>query len=401
MAGSQPPPTIIAYGEGARLVREQGVVIVYNKWLRPLAQDIRAGQLVVVEDEEGSLLGCGFYDNIGPVGVRLIELGSCSTSNPWEAIVSRLERALKARKRAGLVCGNCAYRLVNSDADWLPGLVVDVYGDMAVYQSSSIVWDVNEKLLVEAIIETTGAGSVYEKSSQRARRDIGLEPREGLRYGSKKRVVVEEDEVKLVVDVEKAQKTGLFLDQRLNRIEFGGLARGTILDLFAYTGGFGLHALVKGGAEKAVFVEEDERAVEMLRENLELNRVAGRARIVAGNVWDYLRTAISKREEYSGVAVDPPAFIPSPENYEKGLQAYRRLYSQALRLASRDSIVFLSSCSTHLSREEFTRMLASILAGSRRHYTVLGGLRGMPPDHPTRPGAQYLDYLKAVFVYLY
>jgi len=398
---SQPLPSIVAYGEGARLVRERGALMIYNKWLRPLSRGIKAGQLVVVEDEEGELLGCGFFDDVGPVGVRLAELGGCSSSSPWEIILSNLERALRARKAYKLVCSTCAYRLVHSDGDWLPGLIVDVYGDLAVYQSSSIVWDIHGRLVVDAIVEVTGVEAVYEKSTQRTRKDIGLKPREDLRYGSKTRTVVEEDEVKFIVDVRKAQKTGLFLDHRFNRIEFGEFSRGNVLDLFSYTGGFGLHSLVRGNADKAVFVEEDEKAVEILKENLELNKVADKAKIVVGNVWDYLRHAISKRDQYDAIAVDPPAFIPYPEAYEKGLRAYRVLYSQVTRIASPDALVFLSSCSTHLSHEGFIRVVAEALTRAKRRYTVLGGLRGMPPDHPVRPSSPHLNYLKALFIYIH
>ena len=261
MAGA-PPPSVVVHGEGARLVRETGVLMVYRKWVRPLASGLEAGSLVAVEDEEGELLGCAFYDTKGPVALRLVELWGCSFTSPGEAVEDRLERALAARRRAGLAGPGRGYRLVHSDGDWLPGLIVDVYDTLAVYQSSSIVWDVHGDLLAEALRDTVGVEAVYEKSTQRNRREIGLEPREGSRLGEPGPVIVEEGAARFLVDPRRGQKTGLFLDQRENRLLFGRLAAEAerVLDLFAYTGGFGIQALVNGAGE-AVFVEEDERSL--------------------------------------------------------------------------------------------------------------------------------------------
>ncbi len=400
---TEPLPSVVAWGEGARLLREQGVLMVYSKWVRPLRRGLEAGQLVVVEDEEGRLLGCALYDTVGPVALRVVELGRCSYGTVGELLRDRLRSALEARRAAGLLEGEApAYRLVHSDGDMLPGLIVDVYDGLAVVQSSSAAWDRHLGELAEALEEVVGVEAVYEKSTQRTRRDIGLEPREGpLRGRPRLPVVVEEAGVRFLVDPRRGQKTGFFLDQRLNRIDFGRMAGGRVLDLFAYTGGFGIHALVNG-AEEAVFVEEDREAVEMLRENLRLNRVEDRARIVAENAWSYIRRALGRRERFDSVAADPPAFIPHPGARERGLRGYRRLYRDAARLAARGALLFLSSCSTHLARDEFTRVVAeALMEAGRGNYTPLGGVRGMPPDHPVRPGAPHLEYLKALFLRLH
>jgi len=394
----EPLPSVVVHGEGARLVREKGVLLVYNKWVRPLAAKPEPGQLVVVEDEEGGLLGCGLYDTVGPVALRLVELYRCSYGTAGEAVRARLAEALEARRRLGLADGEApGFRLVHSEGDQLPGLVVDYYAGLVVYQSSSVVWDRLRPVLVEALVEALQPRLVYEKSTQRSRRDIGLEPVEAVRYGrGEPRAVIEEDGARFLVDPRRGQKTGFFLDQRLNRRRFGRLAGGKVLDLFAYTGGFGIHALVNGEAEEAVFVEEDEHAVELLRENLRLNRVEDRARIVADNVWAFLRRALARRQRYDAIAVDPPAFIPHPAAKERGARAYRRLYRDSLRLAAPGASLVLSSCSTHLARDEFRDTVASAAASARKNYTPIGGVEGMPPDHPVRPSSPHLDYLKAL-----
>jgi 23S rRNA (cytosine1962-C5)-methyltransferase len=394
----EPLPSVRVRGEGFHLLVDEGVLMVYRKWVEP-PRGLEPGSLVVVESPRGDVVGCAFYDTVGPVALRVVEVGGCSFSSPEEAVRSLIARAYDARRRLGLAGGGDAgYRLVHSDGDYLPGLIVDVYSDIAVVQSSSIVWDTHMELLVEAIVEAAGADTVYEKSTQRTRRDIGLPPREGHRRGSKVRTVIREGDAQFIVDVRLGQKTGFFLDQRLNRIEFGRLASGRVLDLFSYTGGFGIHALVNG-AERAVFVEEDEKAISILRENLRLNRVADRAEVRPVNVWEFLNTA--KGGGFDAVAVDPPAFIPDPKARRRGMMAYERLYTKAAQLAGTGGLLFLSSCSTHLRREEFAAIVSRALARAGRPYVSLGSIRGLPPDHTARPSAPHLDYLKSIFLILY
>ncbi|ABM80443.1 universally conserved protein [Hyperthermus butylicus DSM 5456] len=375
----------------------RGVLMVYRKWVEA-PHGLEPGELVVVESPRGETVGCALYDTVGPVALRVIELGGCSYSSPREAVRTLISRAFEARRRLGLAGPEAGYRLVHSDGDYLPGLIVDVYSDVAVVQSSSIVWDIHMDAVVEAVVEVTGVNTVYEKSVQRTRKDIGLKPREGLRYGTKTRTVIREGDARFYVDVRLGQKTGFFLDQRLNRIDFGRLAHGTVLDLFSYTGGFGIHALV-AGAERAVFVEEDEKAIELLKLNLELNKVADAAEIIADNVWAVLKKL--KDTRFTSIAVDPPAFIPDPKDWEKGVKAYRRLYTASINLVERGGVVLLSSCSTHLSRSDFASIVAESFARAGRSYTPVGGIRGMPPDHPVRPSAPHLDYLKALMAFVY
>ncbi len=400
---AEPLPSVVVEGEGARLVREKGVLMVYSKWVRPLRRGLRAGDLVAVEDEYGELLGCGLYDNVGPVALRLVELWGCSFSSVGEVLAARLGEALEARRRAGLVGAEAGYRLVHSDGDMLPGLIVDVYADLAVVQSSSAAWDRHLAGLAEKVAEVTGARRVYEKSTQRTRRDIGLPPRERMLLGSgEPRAVIREGEARFVVDARMGQKTGFFLDQRLNRLDFGSMAWGRVLDLFAYTGGFGIHALLEGSAEHAVFVEEDEDAARLLWENLRLNGLEEKARIVVANAWQYLGRAMQRRLRFDSIAVDPPAFIPHPGAYERGRKGYQRLYSHSARVAARrEALLLLSSCSAHLPRSDFAQVVAEAMAQARRSYTPIGGVRGMPPDHPARPAAPHLEYLKAMLLLLH
>jgi len=381
-------------------VLDKGTLMIYSKWIIGPRPKIEPGELVIVESERGELLGCGFYDTVGPVAIRLVSIGYCKYSSAREAVMDRLEKAYRKRKMLGIACTECGYRLVHSDGDMLPGLIIDYYNGLIVYQSSSIVWDKLQDVLIESLIEIyDGKISIYEKSVQRTRLEIGLQPKEGLRYGNQVTSIVEEGSIKLYVDPRKGQKTGLFLDQRKNRILLehmvNSFENATVLDLFSYTGGFGIHALATG-ARKAVFVEQDRKAIEMLMKNIELNKIPkDKVEVVNDNVWKALRYLARRREKYDVVIVDPPAFIPYKEAKQKGKEAYLHLYRHSLNLLNRPGIIFYSSCSAFLTEEEFKEMIQSVL--SQTNYHVLT-LQRTPEDHPSRPSAPYLDYLKSAYI---
>lgn len=381
-------------------VLDKGTLMIYSKWIIGPRPKIEPGELVIVESERGELLGCGFYDTVGPVAIRLVSIGYCKYSSAREAVMDRLEKAYRKRKMLGIACTECGYRLVHSDGDMLPGLIIDYYNGLIVYQSSSIVWDKLQDVLIESLIEIYDDKiSIYEKSVQRTRLEIGLQPKEGLRYGNQVTSIVEEGSIKLYVDPRKGQKTGLFLDQRKNRILLehmvNSFENATVLDLFSYTGGFGIHALATG-ARKAVFVEQDRKAIEMLMKNIELNKIPkDKVEVVNDNVWKALRYLARRREKYDVVIVDPPAFIPYKEAKQKGKEAYLHLYRHSLNLLNRPGIIFYSSCSAFLTEEEFKEMIQSVL--SQTNYHVLT-LQRTPEDHPSRPSAPYLDYLKSAYI---
>jgi len=390
-----PPVKVKVNGVGLEKVK-RGTGIVYRKWLKP-PYPLPPAALVELVSPRNEPVACGLWEPEGPVAVRILGHGGCRWNDSIEAVEEKLEIAFRARKRTGLV-DTGSYRLVNSDGDLLSGLIIDVYGgEIAVVQSSSYSFDTLMDDIASLLVKLTGVDTVYEKSTQRSRRDIGLQPRSGWITGSKKRVVIEEEGVKFIVDVLRGQKTGFYLDQRLNRLEFAKYAveGDRVLDVFSYTGGFGIHAAYNG-AREVVFLEEDRYAVEILRENLRLNNIRN-YRIINSSIWE---TEGLPERYYTLVAVDPPAFIQrgDEESVRRGMRAYMRSYKWSIEKASEDSIVYLSSCSYFLTRELFLKVITSVLA-ERGDYKILGSLRGAAPDHVYR-GEEYLDYLKGAFIHL-
>ncbi len=380
-------------GEGLERA-SRGAGVVYSKWVRPLGSP-RLGGLVELVSPEGEPVACGLWEEGTPVAVRILYYGSCVHGDPEAALREAVEEAFRARVRSGWAQLG-SYRLVNSDGDGLSGLIVDVYGDVAVFQVSSPAIDVHLETLVEAVASVAGVEHVYEKSTQRSRLDIGLEPRRRWLRGGKREVVIEEWGVKFIVDVVDGQKTGFFLDQRPNRLEARRYAPGErVLDVFSYTGGFGLHAAHEG-AREVVFIEEDPRAARLLVRNLRLNGVA-RYRVINRSLWEVSAEEVG--DGYGLVTVDPPAFIQEPgrEALRRGLKAYRRAYAWSLERLREGGVAYLSSCSYFLDRRRFLELVAEVASAARRWYRLLGGVRGAGPDHTLRAEG-YLEYLKGVFL---
>ena len=391
------PGRVKVRGEGAEKAL-RGSSIVYSKWVKPLTP-LKTGDLVELETSDGGVIACGFWEEGTPVAVRVLYQGNCLHSTPMEALEDLLEEALRAREAAGIIGAFDAFRLVNSDGDMISGLIVDVYSDVAVIQSSSPAIDRHLGVIVGFLSKELGVEHVYEKSTQRSRLDIGLEPRRRWLKGGKSEVVITEGSAKFVVNVVEGQKTGFFLDQRPNRLEISKFVKGgeKVLDVFSYTGAFGIQAAL-AGAREVVFIEEDPRAAAMLVKNLRLNGVTN-YRVINKSVWE-IRGEVGE-DAFDIVIVDPPAFIQSgdAESIRKGLKAYRRSYLWSLERASSDSIVYLSSCSYFLRRDMFLKLVNKVITIRGWRYRMLGSLRGAGPDHTLR-SEEYLDYLKGAFIKL-
>ena len=388
---------ITVIGEGERHL-ERGTGIIYRKWVRA-THDVSNGDIVNIQTPSGTR-ACGIYEAVGPVALRIIYHHECPDTNPEQVFEMKLEASLRRRELSGLRKTR-SYRLVNSDGDLLSGLIIDVFDEkVAIIQSSSSAIDVHvEKIarILNKIIEVEG---VFEKSTQRSRKDIGLEPRKRWFLKKIRQVNIEEGDAKFIVNVEMGQKTGFYLDQRMNRLELyryiGHEER--VLDVFSYTGAFGVHAWL-AGASHITFIEEDPIAIALLRKNLELNNVKS-YRIINASIWDVIR----ENQSLAGfdiVIVDPPAFIQKSDkrSIRRGLSAYYSSYKWSANQIQRQGILYLSSCSYFLTRERFLNVVNDVLIDSNLDYSILGSIRGAAPDHVLRR-AEYLDYLKGAYIYV-
>lgn len=377
--------------EGARRLVESGFLTIYSKWVDYTVGAVRGGFADVYLG--GECVGSGFYEGVGVVGVRILS-SECGV-DPRSLVYEALDRALRLRR---LLAPWDSYRLVNAEGDRLPGLIIDVYSDVVVVQTSSLGFDRHLDLVADWVEDRLSPRLVYLKNDQRSRREAGLPvERRVLRGEGPAETKIREGRAKFWVDVERGQKTGFFLDQRVNRLRLGELvwSGARILDLYSYTGGFAVHALL-AGAEEAVLVEESPHAVKTAERNLAINGVKSRATIHAGRVEDFLGKT---SESYDIVVADPPALIPGREYRGAGMRAYRRLYKAAARLVKPGGLLLASSCSYFLGSDEFLQLLGEAVHSAGREATILW-MHGASPDHVSRPQDEFLRYLKVVIMRL-
>lgn len=386
---------IIVFGEG-KLRIKRGERNIYLKWLRRIEGDVTPGDLVTVVDDKGEFLATGFYEGIGAMAARILTTDPDEEVNE-EFFRDRLLRALKFRKRLKL---ENSYRLCHSEADMLPGLIVDVYSNIAVVSSTSIGMDRMLSMIGDLLMEILEIDAVYARNDGRTRKELNLPVWRGKLVGNgSQKTVIEEGNAKFRVDVLRGQKTGFFLDQRENRILISKIIPGgaKVLDLFSYTGGFGIHAAL-GGAEHVIMVDESEYACEEARGNAVMNGVLEKVSIVQSSVRDWTEAAKKREKRFDIVIADPPALIPSRDMINTGTKTYFAVNTAAIELVERDGLLFTFSCSHFMSVTRFRKLIMEAAQKAGRRIQFLGGVRGQARDHPIDPIHPWTAYLKGYLV---
>ena len=310
----------------------------------------------------------------------------------------RLEQALKARKplleRADLT----ACRLVSAESDGLPGLIVDRYADFLVCQFLSWGAERWRGEIVSRLRERLGLEDVYERSDEQVREKEGLQPRAGVLSGRMppERLEIREGPAHFRVDIRGGHKTGFYLDQRENRELFRGFAAGAeVLNGFAYTGGFGVWALL-GGAGSLTQVESSAQALELGRENLALNGFGDRGvEDLCGDVFQVLRRFRDAGRRFDLIVLDPPKFARSAGQVERAARGYKDINLLAFKLLGPEGVLFTFSCSAHVQPALFQKIVADAALDAGREAQIIRDL-GQAADHPVAlhfPESRYLKGL--------
>jgi len=379
---------LLKAGKDRRL--KAGHLWIYQGEIGTIDIELKSGDLVEIGDQRGRFLGLGYYNQASQIAIRLL-------TNEREEInraffKRRLEKALAYRKR--VKPSAISYRLIYGEADLLPGLVVDCFGDYLVVQILTMGMEVNRELIFELLVELFAPAGIVERSDLAVRRLEGLEERAGCVYGEcPETVSINDNGIDFQVNLLLGQKTGYFLDQSANRARLVDYVAGRrVLDCFCHVGSFALHA-AKYGAASVLGVDISKEAVEMATNNAILNQLAERCRFEEANAFDFLREQVVRKEKYDVVILDPPAFTKSKQAIEGAIRGYKEINLRGLKLLSSGGILVTCSCSHHLHREVFEEIVSVAASDAKKRVRLLER-RTQGLDHPILMGMSETEYLK-------
>jgi 23S rRNA (cytosine1962-C5)-methyltransferase len=368
---------------------------VFSGAVASFPKDIEEGDVVEVHTSADELIGIGHYQ-VGSIVVRMLEFGSTRAIDK-DFFAERLAAAFSLRQTLQLIRpDNNAYRLVHGEGDFLPGLVIDIYGNTAVVQAHSPGMHFCRDIIAEALTELPEltVANVYYKSETTLPYKAHLDPQNEYIIGEYSGSVAIENGLQFNIDWLRGQKTGFFVDQRDNRslLEYYSAGR-RVLNMFCYTGGFSVYAM-RGGAKLVHSVDSSAKAIELTRANVEINFPGDtRHEAFAEDAFKYL--ADIKKSQYDLIILDPPAFAKHRSALRNALIGYRRINARAFEQIAPGGILFTFSCSQAVSREQFRLAVFTAAASTGRKVRILHQLT-QPADHPIsiyHPEGEYLKGL--------
>jgi len=373
---------------------------VYANAVDRVEGEAEPGCVVSLLDHDGRFIGRGIYNTRSQIPVRLLARSEEAIDAAF--FVRRLRAAQALRVALALPSAETtAYRLVNSEGDQLPGLVVDVFGDAAAFQISTLGMSLWREEIAAAIEEVLSPKTIYEVAAGSFADVEGfVSETRVVRGESRAQVPCLEDGIRLEAEPLQGQKTGLFLDQRPSRIRVGQIVRAApkkfarVLDCYAYAGGFGLQA-ARGGAGEITAVDSSARAVARVESHAKANGADIRA--VESDTFRFLETATPRA--YDLVVVDPPKFARARKDLEAAIKGYERLNALALTACAPGAVLVTCSCSQNVGMVEFERIVAAGARQANREVRILE-CHGPGPDHPLPPGFGEGQYLKVLFAYV-
>lgn len=355
------------------------------------------GDIVEVYDNKDEFLAAGHYQ-IGTIAVRVFAFANEEFDYSfWQ---QKIQDAYKIRKRLGVVDSphTNVYRLVHGEGDGMPGLIIDFYNGTAVMQVFSIGFYRIKDWLVQILQEIYGdeLKAIYDKSASTIPFKSEIEGKNEHLLGDMNADIVQENGLNFEVNWTEGQKTGFFIDQRENRRLLQHYSKGLdVLNMFCYTGGFSVYAL-RGGANLVHSVDSSERAVELVKKNVELNFTNAQHEAFAVDAFKYLEGVKGK---YDVIVLDPPAFAKHHNVLHNALQGYKRLNQIALEQIRPGGILFTFSCSQAVSKENFRKSVFAASANSKRNVRILHQLN-QPSDHPVSIYHPEGEYLKGLVLYV-
>lgn len=367
--------------------REESVIRrhpwIYSGAVHSLHGSPGPGEPVDVYSHDGTWLATATWSPRSQIKLRI---WSFDKDRPIERdlLEERIDKSISVR--TGLACArqSTAYRIVNSEADLLPGLIVDKYGDHLVCQFLSTGAEYFRETILDILEDRLHPRGIYERSDTDARSKEGLAPKKGRVRGGEppKLIEIQEHEVRFLVDIREGHKTGFYLDQRDNRLALKDFAAGCeVLNCFSYTGAFGI-AACRAGAAQVVNVDTSEAALTLARENALINGIPGESfEAIEADAFACLREFRDRGRTFDLIVLDPPKFAPSASLVPRAARGYKDINLLAFKLLRPGGVLFTFSCSGHVSPALFQKIVSDAALDAGRDALIVKYL-GQAPDHP-------------------
>lgn len=354
--------------------------------------EAEGGSVVAVRDERGNSIGQALFSDASQIALRFLTQGTEEIDREWWR-----QRILAAAGRRHIPSDTNAYRVIYSEGDLLPSLIVDRYADVLVLQTLSQGTDALKSVLIEILVEEFTPRAIVERNDARVRELEGLPLISGTAYGSApEELEILQSGLRFVVTPSGGQKTGSFLDQRENRIAARNAAQTTnhrrALDCFTFNGAFALH--LAGVCEHVIGIDISGEAVVTARRNAELNELSN-VEFREANVFDALREMEAIGERFDTIVLDPPAFAKNRASLKSALRGYKEINLRALKLLNRDGVLITCTCSYHVSEQLFVEVVAQAAMDAHRRVQILEK-RMQATDHPVLVAMPETYYLKCV-----
>ena len=360
---------------------------VFSNEVNRITGYTKDGDICDVYSFDNQFLGRGYINVNSKIIVRLLTREKEEID--YAFFKKRIQDCINYRKTLGY---DNSCRLIFAEADLIPGLIVDKYDDVLVLQALTLGIDVRKEMICDILMELLNPRGIYERSDVPVRKKEGLPLVKGwLRGGGNPCVIIDENNIKINVDIENGQKTGYFLDQKENRANIKQYCQdGLVLDCFSHTGGFALNACLV--AKKVIAADISERACQNIMYNASLNNFSNlEAKCV--DVFDYLRSYLG--EPFDCIILDPPAFTKTKDKIQEAYRGYKEINMTALKLIKKGGFLVTCSCSQHMSPALFLEMLNDAAVDAKRTIRMIE-FRTQAKDHPTLLGSEESLYLKCV-----
>jgi len=370
-----------------------GHLWVFSNEIEEIIGEPGNGDLVEVYDSKEQLLGLGFYNKNSLIAVRLIS--KLKVVSLQDLFSNRIMNAYDLRKN--FYPNRESFRLVFSESDFLPGLIIDKYNSSFVLQVNSFGIQKNIDSIIEILKNEFDAQNIFTKNDFYLRKLEGLPEEDNVYFGSASTEIIDDGSIKYKIDFNESQKTGFYFDQSDNRFFIEKIVKDkTVADIFSNSGGFGLHSL-KAGAKSVTFVDSSSREIESVKENLSLNNLNIDSKYFVKDAFDFLEETVSSGKKYEVVMLDPPAFAKNKKSLHTAEKGYEKLNKLALLCVKDGGYLVSSSCSYHLQKENFLNCLNRAESKSSKDIQLIH-FSGASLDHPRLSAMPETSYLKfAVF----